>query len=431
MRPIHNYLKLLTGDTINLTSGSSDLGSENPEELKQFYTCDPIFRSDCNKAVLAVKSHFSSNPDRPLNSLVLGAPGSGKSFLAKEIGNACNADYLEYNISQMTTPKEIISSFDEISRVSNGKGTRRLVVLIDEFDVKVGGGSAVQYLISPIYDRYDLRNVAFIFSGSYVKNREMLGAGLNNAQKFDFFRFLVDYRVYLGAGFSSQSAELQNYIDLISVLEQRASDHPDRNILDYLRSLEKLIDFRSRINGFTVEIPAIDSPLDLTQDRFQLMGTSEGIIWPTEAAASKIVSYVEAIEGSDKYGLELNDPWHIFASYEDSILRERLSRLGLMIKRRYCKEGGNLRISRGVLNYLVVAPLFHGMRSLEFLINQLSVNGKKNPVISWTAGVSDERLAMHIRDYHEFNDWVGIWNNMLATNRFKSTSGVNEIVISV
>jgi ATPase family protein associated with various cellular activities (AAA) len=419
-----DYLNLMTCDSNTINFSNSNLGSRKPEGLGKdsaLVSCDPIYRRDISNAISVLDKFFKNNKTkRPLNSIIMGPPGSGKSFLAKQISEACNAVYVEENISQKTSPQEVIALFDTISKKANEKTNQRLVVLIDEFDVRIGGVAAVQYLISPIYDREDLRNVAFLFSGSYIKNVELLGVGLNNRYEFDYFAYLFDYHIYLRSSeYGDESKELQNHIDLVSKLEQRAHDRPDSNVLAYIQSLEKLLDFRSRINGFTIEIPAIDSPLDLTHNRYQLAVKNEGVIYPNAISINKIIEFVDASDASNKegkYSYKISSPWQVFVDYQDSIIRERLSRVGFIINERFFgkKKNAQLKIKRGILNYLVVAPLFHGMRSLEFIINELK---NEHGFLDWDKGMSDERLAMHIRDYHEFKNWTGIWNDILQTNR--------------
>jgi hypothetical protein len=54
---------------------------------------------------------------------------------------------------------------------------KNLLVFFDEFDVRINGISAIQYLIQPIYDgkipvegyEYEFKRAVFLFSGSYLK----------------------------------------------------------------------------------------------------------------------------------------------------------------------------------------------------------------------------------------------------------------------
>ena len=99
------YLGLMTGEYIDLLSESGNIGASTPKKLEGLSTCDPIFHRDINNAVEAINNHFCNKPIKPLNSLILGPPGSGKTFLAKQLGKASKAEFREYNLSKNLTSR--------------------------------------------------------------------------------------------------------------------------------------------------------------------------------------------------------------------------------------------------------------------------------------------------------------------------------------
>ncbi len=144
---------------------SKDVGIiENSKKEKEFHlwrsygTLDKYVcpggtkRSRINELVQALHV-FRTNPTPkvPLNALLVAEPGWGKSYLAKCLSNYFDFDFLSYSIAQMSTTKELVDSFKEISSIQK-QSDKPCLVFIDEIDAEISGNSSLGLLLSPMWD---------------------------------------------------------------------------------------------------------------------------------------------------------------------------------------------------------------------------------------------------------------------------------------
>lgn len=115
--------------------------------------------SDLASELLAVKKNIENyftkkETKRPLNILLSASPGSGKSFLLKqinqELANHHKTEYKEFNLSTVVSKEEIF----EISRFIQEKNSIGIIpiIFIDEVDTIINGEYVFPYLISAMSD---------------------------------------------------------------------------------------------------------------------------------------------------------------------------------------------------------------------------------------------------------------------------------------
>ena len=146
----------------------------------KLHTVNSVYRLDLMQAQGSLYRYFNRTLHRPFNCLLLGPPGSGKSYVSKQLADFENikkvmeqlhsigidtemsgglqperqttpvtkVKFLEYNLSQLHRPDEIIQMFRDIARAA----AEPKIVLLDEFDVKIESSSVIRYLIEAMYD---------------------------------------------------------------------------------------------------------------------------------------------------------------------------------------------------------------------------------------------------------------------------------------
>lgn len=176
-------------------------------------------------------------PKRPLNIFLLAPPGSGKSFLVKQIAAELRDEYdaeaLEYHVAAMKSVSDLHSVF-RLVHASLAEGNRP-VLLLDEVDAKVGDEYLFKHLLAPMADgkyfsenrSYFLGKVVLLFAAS----KELVPFTIQDLQGQSFIAW------------RSRLVELLRNYGTSKDSEARDSDQQNGEV-----PMEKFADFRDRVD---------------------------------------------------------------------------------------------------------------------------------------------------------------------------------------
>ena len=121
--------------------------------IGRFITCTQGFKQELNALEQTVNTYVDrQRPSRPLNLLLAANPGSGKSFLVKELSKQISGDteFLEYHVASFRKLDDLFSIFQRIQSL-NLEG-KLPFVLLDEVDGRVDGRYIFPNLLAPLWD---------------------------------------------------------------------------------------------------------------------------------------------------------------------------------------------------------------------------------------------------------------------------------------
>ncbi|MEA3400535.1 MAG: hypothetical protein U9R79_04750 [Armatimonadota bacterium] len=102
--------------------------------LGKLYTCEPAFAEQLIRLEDRIQSHVHADEEEVMSFAVLGTPGSGKSFAAKQLLEAVGGklEPIEFNVSQFTSEELLVDALRQVQTLSlRGKVP---FVIWDEFD---------------------------------------------------------------------------------------------------------------------------------------------------------------------------------------------------------------------------------------------------------------------------------------------------------
>ena len=179
------------------------------EEVKGWRSADRNEIEGVRSVFNAIRDHLENNQkDTPLSVAVFGPPGSGKSFVIREIARALNIEeeaQLTFNLSQFESPQQLPFAFHRI-RDLHLKGKTPLVFW-DEFDTSCQSNELgwLRYFLAPMQDgvfmeqglTHPVGGGIYVFAGGTCKSFKDFCSYSNHAdvaaKKPDFISRLSAY----------------------------------------------------------------------------------------------------------------------------------------------------------------------------------------------------------------------------------------------
>lgn len=210
---------------------------------------------------------------------------------------------------------------------------------------------------------------AFFFAGSYLQDRETLLKTQKVLIGLDLSKFLLDMYLEMRSRNNIEAMrDLKEVQDFCYAQHRwRADIDPRADTIMYLRNLEKIKDFLSRIAENFFEMIDVSAPLHVTHEPFLV---SEGEVNPTPRLKPIEVtrfikrSEIEKSETSEDEKFlghrEFESTSEPIREYKNVLLCERLLRVIGAIEKRFKKSWPNnlkeFKVQRKLLNLLTVAP---------------------------------------------------------------------------
>lgn len=439
-----DYLEIISSSNLTRFVNRAD------EVFPKFTTINESYKDQLNRVKDLVANYFAdATLQRPLSYLILGPAGAGKSYFMKRLVDQLGLDqknrlprrrsrntptsfaYQSVNLSEVVNPVELHQLYKQIT-LNWKKKKAWTITLVDEVDVRWGSGSAIKHLINPMYDaKYwdgqklvKFERCAFFFAGSYLQDRETLLKTQRIMAGLDMNTFLLDtYLEMLKRNNLDARREIQEAQEFCYAQQLwRADADPDTDTILYLRNLEKIRDFLSRIAGNFFEMIDVSAPLNVTHEAFRI---HKRRVTPTSRL--KPIEVTRFIKRSETSGAGKFERYRDFSSpseplleYKNVLLAERLLRVIGTIEQRFRQSWPanvkTFKIRRTLLNLLTVAPLINGMRSLEQLVNLLDKPGANPQVVKRSSPFKLEEISMIIHDAEDFSDPGQVWVKMKSEN---------------
>ena len=197
--------------------------------IGRFITCTEGFKQELKALEQTVNTYVGrEKPSRPLNLLLAANPGSGKSFLVKELSKQMSGDteFLEYHVASFRKLDDLFSIFQRIQSL-NLEG-KLPFVLLDEVDGMVDGNYIFPNLLAPLWDgvfhigqeRHHLGRAVLFFAASALLSSPSTQNVLGTIDKeVTYLEFADKWRRKVKAELrESEIPKARDFIDRIDLL---------------------------------------------------------------------------------------------------------------------------------------------------------------------------------------------------------------------
>ena len=288
------------------------------------------------------------------------------------------------------------------------------------------------------YHGKKFNKTVFLFCGSYLRNREIVHELEDRATSLSVPRLLYD--LMLAASPDQRDVLRDGFLASAMLADSRARTSPKLRVVKYLRNLEKLADFLSRINGPIIEIPDVSRPLEVSKPHFVIssgrvpgdpdrddlldeeMEPLKEVGIGNACSPQQLLKFVTDTEHApvkeQRFQFRFKYRWDPFLAFKNMMITERLLRVCDMISRTLDGES-HFDIRADELNFLTLVPVIHGLRSVETIVMRL-LETKKNRGRS-TVVVNKDRFDLVVKsqivDDRSYCSPSMVWKWIVQNNR--------------
>jgi hypothetical protein len=205
-------------------------------EIDGYVCCEESARRELRVLLHGVQS-FAKQPRHHASCMLVAAPGSGKTFLAKRLADTAGLRFLPFNITQMRSKADILECLDNIVAAQAEKIGRPLMVFIDEINAKLENAPVYGAFLTPLEDG------TYVRSGRtfHIKPCMWVFAGTRHPQtdrsvSYDPYRGLVNDGPEKGSDFVSRLT-----LEVLNLIHPGGTDTVNQDIADEeFRATEKV-----------------------------------------------------------------------------------------------------------------------------------------------------------------------------------------------
>jgi SpoVK/Ycf46/Vps4 family AAA+-type ATPase len=224
-----------SGGSVRLPVGSGTDFREHIIETAfgRYVTRNSGFRTSLEgvRAQIEVYLHKTS-VKRPLNILLAAPPGSGKSFLIKQLiesidfkNRGLEASFEESYVASLENSAELYGIFQRVQSI-NLEGGKLPVVFFDEIDATVNGGKLFARFLAPMWDgtfyigkeKFFLGRSIFFFAGSNLSGEDFATQILvdhNKMEPMSYDEYLHAWRTKFDERNKNAPDKLPDFLDRI------------------------------------------------------------------------------------------------------------------------------------------------------------------------------------------------------------------------
>lgn len=126
-------------------------------EVAEYVCCEKDKRKELRKLISGIESFRKGEKKHHVGCLLVAAPGSGKTFLVRQLARSLNLRFLPFNITQMFSSADILDCFDAIVTTQAQNREQPILVFIDEINAPLDSEPVYDAFLSPLEDGVYIR----------------------------------------------------------------------------------------------------------------------------------------------------------------------------------------------------------------------------------------------------------------------------------
>lgn len=163
-------------------------------EVEGYVCCEKDKRKELRKLINEIDSFRKGERKHHVGCLLVAAPGSGKTFLVRQLARSLNLRFLPFNITQMFSSTDLLDCFDAIVTTQAQNREQPVLVFIDEINAWLDNENVYDAFLSPLEDGVYIRGgkvfhiapCIWLFSGTEDPTTEDVNFHDKSDKKSDF-----------------------------------------------------------------------------------------------------------------------------------------------------------------------------------------------------------------------------------------------------